>query len=68
MNDDVEELQDAVFRFRAMMDQSREVAVELAHQTAAFYNALIEDGVDRVDATELTREYVASMLNAPDEE
>ena len=60
---DERELEEAVFRFRAMMDQGREVAVELANSTAAFYSTLIADGVDRVDATELTREYVAQMLS-----
>ena len=54
---------DELFRFRAMMDQSSEVARELAHQTAVFYNTLIADGVDRGDATDLTREYVAQMLS-----
>jgi len=60
---DERELEEAVFRFRAMMDQGREVAVELAHSAAAMYNTLIQDGVDRVDATELAREYVAQMLS-----
>ena len=73
MSDEWEELGetdilDQTARFRALMDQGREAAVELAHSAAAFYTTLIADGVDRVDATDLTREYVAQMLGAPDEE
>ena len=73
MSDEWEELGetdilDQTARFRALMDQGREAAVELAHSAAAFYRTLIEDGVDRIDATELTREYVVAMLSDPVEE
>lgn len=53
---------DALARLRADFDQSIEATRDFAKQVAAFRSNLIENGIPKRDATELTAAYVTAVL------
>lgn len=55
-------------RIRAVMDQNREMAVEVAHSVSTFYLTLVEDGLPQHTAESLTRDYLSELAQAPPEE